>query len=243
MKAGIIWHPPDHACGVSLGVLRGTSRRSDEAQDHPDERREEDDGDVASQVLSIVRQKPTTVATPASSFPRSNANGINELVSTASSPPAASAGGPNGHPGRRAQLQRLDHQPGARACSWRTRNRARSRDQAPGYRSGPGKQYLHGSAARSGGRSGSRCRRHTAARPAGRRCPSTPSGPECDPRSRAAVRLHGGLVSARGYVTQAMAGATSVAMPSPVGIASRLAAGAGRWVMTSAATTAPLDPG
>jgi LuxR family maltose regulon positive regulatory protein len=42
-------------------------------------------------VLSSVRQKPTTVATPASSFPRSNANGINEFVSIASSPPAAIA--------------------------------------------------------------------------------------------------------------------------------------------------------
>ena len=49
------------------------------------------DGEFASQVPSNVRQKPTTVATPASSFPRSYANGINEFVSMASSPPAASA--------------------------------------------------------------------------------------------------------------------------------------------------------
>jgi len=33
MKAGIIWHVSDHTRGVSLGVLRSTSRRSDEAQE------------------------------------------------------------------------------------------------------------------------------------------------------------------------------------------------------------------
>jgi hypothetical protein len=64
MKAASSGIPPITSAEFS-DVLRGTSRRSDEAQDHPGEL--EEDGEVASQALSIVRQKPTTVATPASS--------------------------------------------------------------------------------------------------------------------------------------------------------------------------------
>lgn len=44
------------------------------------------------QVLpKVARQKPTTVAAPAQSFPRSYANGMSEFVSIARRPPAASA--------------------------------------------------------------------------------------------------------------------------------------------------------